>query len=530
MPVYEYQGKHYELSTTDPSEAKSKIMSHLGVEDKPQAKDTDLTGLLKSSEEKFKKSPLGRMQETFEPVKAITEEGILPQLYQAGKRMVTGEKPSKAEEPPEKPTTVTETLGTVIDFAKKDPGAFAGAVANAVAADPEFLLMPEFLMPRVVASLGRVGKVVDAATQASAMAAGQSAARQLNERGKIDMNVLRQDVKTAAVISGGGRVAGEAGRAAFPGVTSLPEAAKRMVVKAKQEGYTIPARELSPLAEVIDKFYKTPLRERNTEKFVQQITEPTGTTIKQVNPTTLPRIGDNLSNEVKGILVNEQVIIPSTYLDKLKQFVTPQKGSIDNALAAIEYDLPISGESWHDVRKVLNKQANAYAKSGNTVTANDVFKIIDDWDAYAEKGLTAKAKADFDKWRGKYTAYKDIYESVLNNKTAYGRYLKGELNPEDLMSSIRLRRESEAEKPFRGRPQTKAAALGSGLDLLGYKEPVPYDLLTTVPKLSGALAAKPAQAFLYSKPGQELLYRGLGQTRLAPYLGPMSEKVAKPKE
>lgn len=36
MPVYEYQGKHYELSTTDPAEAKSKIMSHLGVaEEKP---------------------------------------------------------------------------------------------------------------------------------------------------------------------------------------------------------------------------------------------------------------------------------------------------------------------------------------------------------------------------------------------------------------------------------------------------------------------------------------------------------------
>lgn len=32
MPVYEYQGKHYELSTTDPAEAKSKIMSHLGVD------------------------------------------------------------------------------------------------------------------------------------------------------------------------------------------------------------------------------------------------------------------------------------------------------------------------------------------------------------------------------------------------------------------------------------------------------------------------------------------------------------------
>jgi hypothetical protein len=153
--------------------------------------------------------------------------------------------------------------------------------------------------------------------------------------------------------------------------------------------------------------------------------------------------------------------------------------------------------------------------------------VIDDWDAYAAKGLTKQAKTDFDAWRGKYTAYKDIYESVLSNKTAYDRFLKGELNPEDLMTSIRSRREGEAIKPFSGRPQTRAAALGTGLDLLGYKEPIPYDLLTTVPKLTGAMAAKPAQALLYSKPGQELLYRGLGQTGLAPYLGPVSEQTIK---
>lgn len=492
-----------------------------------KTKDVDLIGLLKSTEEKLKTTPLGRFQETVDPVKAITEEGIIPQLYQYGKRKLTGEQPPKADMPPEKPTTVKETFGKMVDFAKKDPGAFAGAITNAVLADPELLFLPELLPERIVATLGKVGKVADAATTASAMAAGQSAARQLNERGKIDMNVLRQDVKTAATLSAGGRVAGEVGRTVFPGVTSLPEATKRMMVKAKQEGYTLPARELSPLAEVIDKFYKTPLRERNTAKFVEQITKPTGTSVKQINPTTLPRIGDNLSSEVKGILANEQVLVPSTYLDKLKQFVTPQKGTIDNALTAIEYDLPISGQSWHDIRQVLNKQANAYAKSGNTVTAQDVFRVIDDWDAYATQGLTKQAKVDFDAWRSKYTAYKDIYEAVLSNKTAYDRFLKGELNPEDLMSSIRGRREGEALKPFSGRPQTRAAALGTGLDLLGYKEPVPYDLLTTVPKLTGGLAAKPAQALLYSKPGQELLYRGLGQTQIAPYLGPVSEQTVK---
>ena len=41
MPVYEYQGQHYEMSETDPSKAKEKILSHLGTPEtkvKPQAK------------------------------------------------------------------------------------------------------------------------------------------------------------------------------------------------------------------------------------------------------------------------------------------------------------------------------------------------------------------------------------------------------------------------------------------------------------------------------------------------------------
>ena len=41
MPVYEYQGKHYDIATADPAEAKSKIMSHLGQDKKePQKKES----------------------------------------------------------------------------------------------------------------------------------------------------------------------------------------------------------------------------------------------------------------------------------------------------------------------------------------------------------------------------------------------------------------------------------------------------------------------------------------------------------
>lgn len=33
MPVYEYQGQHYDIETDDPSVAKSKIFKHLGIEE-----------------------------------------------------------------------------------------------------------------------------------------------------------------------------------------------------------------------------------------------------------------------------------------------------------------------------------------------------------------------------------------------------------------------------------------------------------------------------------------------------------------
>lgn len=37
MPVYEYQGLHYDLETTDPAEAKAKILNHLGVQTEAKA-------------------------------------------------------------------------------------------------------------------------------------------------------------------------------------------------------------------------------------------------------------------------------------------------------------------------------------------------------------------------------------------------------------------------------------------------------------------------------------------------------------
>ncbi|NCA20344.1 MAG: hypothetical protein EBS86_04315, partial [Crocinitomicaceae bacterium] len=41
-------------------------------------------------------------------------------------------------------------FGNMVDFAKKDPGAFAGAIANAVVADPELLFLPQMNVERTL--------------------------------------------------------------------------------------------------------------------------------------------------------------------------------------------------------------------------------------------------------------------------------------------------------------------------------------------------------------------------------------------
>lgn len=47
MPVYQYQGQHYELSETDPGQALAKIKSHLGQAEQPKEPDSDFMKAMK---------------------------------------------------------------------------------------------------------------------------------------------------------------------------------------------------------------------------------------------------------------------------------------------------------------------------------------------------------------------------------------------------------------------------------------------------------------------------------------------------
>ena len=466
-------------------------------------------------------------KETFHPVKAITEEGIIPQVASYAKKKLQGQEFPREKEPKEKPVEFKESMRNLYSFAKKDPGAFVGTLANAVVADPELLFMPEFLPAKIVSGIEKVtktgaslAKTADAATQAASFAFAQSAARQLNERGTVDMKVASQEAKNAAILAGGTRFAGESTRAALPGEKYMTSSQRQMVDKARSEGYTIPAKGLSPVGEVIDKYYKSPIGKINKEKFVKDVTEPTGTVLKEINPNTLAEVDKNLGLDIKKILQDQVVFIPDQYVNTLRNFLPYQKGRIENTLDEIESGQAITASQWHELRSQLGQRKAAAIKS-NPTEALDIGNLIETWDDIAGKQLPESVKNDFNVWKQKYTAYKDIEGAVLQGEKNFKNFLLGELQPSDLMQSIKQRRPSEAKSPFEEgvRPQTKTAALGAGLDLLGEQSIAPWTWFNTLPKAALGVVAKPAQTLAYTPVGQSIMYHGMPEFGVAPKIG-----------
>jgi hypothetical protein len=467
-----------------------------------------------------------RFGETFDPVKAITEEGLVPQAYGAAKKFITGEKAPKADAKPEKEMGLGESLGKLKNYAVKDPGAFTATLANALVADPELFFTPELIPARLVSAAGKAGGILrtaDAATQAAAMAAAQSTARQLNERGTVNWNVVKQEAVTAGALGGGIRGGAEAARYVAPGVEAAKEGTQRLVKEARAEGYTIPAGKLSPVFEIIDKYYKTPLNEKNADKFYKDLTKETGTIVSEVNPTNMLKIKDNLDVDLNNALGNQTINVPSQISGPLRQLLGYQRGSIGQALNDIDAGMPISGPVWHEIRKQLGQRISG----SQGPQLSDLKALQQDWDSIASQSLSSKAKADFDKWKKQYTAFSDIFDAVSSNETARNAYLNGELNPKDLFNAISQRREREAMLLGpQTRPQTKTAALAEGLGLLG-KEPKKTELFGTTAKLATAVPSKLAQMLGYSTLGQELLYRGVPRFGVAPEVGAGLEKETK---
>lgn len=86
MPVYEYQGQHYELSETDPAKAKEKIVSHLGGAETKPAEPTDKFAeykqFMKGDEQSKKMQEFTKELTTRDPSKAgqVTKEQAIDKI------------------------------------------------------------------------------------------------------------------------------------------------------------------------------------------------------------------------------------------------------------------------------------------------------------------------------------------------------------------------------------------------------------------------------------------------------------------
>lgn len=503
-------------------------------------------------EEKPEPGFIERFKETFQPSKAILEESLLPMLAPPGGytpaadvRTVFGGKGAppaaqqivgsyleqqradqerrraEAEGQPKAPLPgVVDTLKALGSYAVNDPGGFSGQMASALLADPALLMLPEFIPERVMAAIARSTKVgaaavktADAASQAAAVAAGESAARQLRETGTIDMEKLRNDARNAAVIGGGIRVASTAvapGAALMPGST---EATQKLVREAADKGYAVPMEHLSTFGAAIDKYFRRPKTEQNSKIFINEVTAPTGTPVKELSPDTMSTIDRNLSNEVNSVLGNVQVTIPPSFVPMLREFLKYKKGSVQTTLDSIENGIPISGKDWHQIRSLLGQQRSA-AYGSNAQLANDLGDILNGWDSVVRPQLRPKTRADFNAWKAKYVAYMDLFDAVKANPTSYNNFLEGTLDPQDLANAIRMRRPKEAVQRRTQRPQTAAASRAAALNLTG--APAPKNLAGAFPLLDPALRsvlavpAKLSQYYMYSPIGQRTMIGGPG--------------------
>lgn len=143
----------------------------------------------------------------FNPIEAITKEGLIPKTYGYAKKKLTGQ---EFAAPPEKEISFSEAMSGLKQYAKTSPGGLIGTIANAIIADPELLFVPEFLPARAYKAAQASGKLAttglkaaDASTQAAAITAAHSIVNQLNETGTVDMKKVGNEVAVGTALTGG---------------------------------------------------------------------------------------------------------------------------------------------------------------------------------------------------------------------------------------------------------------------------------------------------------------------------------------
>lgn len=318
-----------------------------------------------------------------------------------------------------------------------------------------------------------------------------------------------------------------------------PETGK-LIDEAVKRGYTIPISEMTENAAIrtLDRLFDSPLVQRNAPLFAKRINQIIGISDDVIGPASMAKADQMLGNTIKSLTKNQQVDLSKlsqpaqNLIDRtLKGIPDVEPGRLQSILDSLQKSVQrgrttIDGTTWHDTRQLLNREYIRLVNS-NSPDAQTMRGLINEWDNAAfNSAKSPQWKDQFIDWKSKYTAFADVSEAVNKNETARQNFLKGVLDPTDLMNTIAQKRPGEfVRRTFAppsggapgvagGRPQTTESAVAGGLNVFGRAEGptavAPYYRAPTAPRvLATLLGAKGLQAGLYTPTGQRLILEGM---------------------
>jgi hypothetical protein len=323
----------------------------------------------------------------------------------------------------------------------------------------------------------------------------------------------------------------------------------RLIDEAMKRGYTIPISEMTENAAIrtLDRLFDSPLVERNAPLFAKRVNQIIGVSDDTIGPASMAKADSMLSNTIKGLTQNQTVDLSKlsqaaqNLVDRtLKGIPDVEPGRLQSILQSLQKSVQggrttIDGTVWHDTRQLLNREYMRLLNS-NSPDAQTMRGLINEWDNAAFNSAGNPTWKDrFIDWKSKYTAFADVSEAVNKNETARQNFLRGILDPTDLMNTIAQKRPGEfvrrtyappsgAQGGAGGRPQTTEAAVAGGLNIFGRAEGptavAPYYRAPTSARVLGTLAgAKGLQSGLYTPAGQRLILEGMTPAQMEALYG-----------
>jgi len=323
----------------------------------------------------------------------------------------------------------------------------------------------------------------------------------------------------------------------------------RLIDEAMKRGYTIPISEMTENAAIrtLDRLFDSPLVQRNAPLFAKRINQIMGSADDTIGPASMAKIDSTLTNTIQSLTKNQKVDLSKlsgpaqTLIDRtLKGIPDVEPGRLQSILTSLQKSVQggkttIDGTVWHDTRMLLNKEYARLLNAGSP-DAQTMRGLINEWDNAAFNSATSPQWKDrFIDWKSKYTTFADVREAALKNETARQNFLKGVLDPTDLMNTIAQKRPTEfVQRTYAppsaapgvkgGREQTTEAAVAGGLNVFGRAEGptavAPYYRAPTAPRvLATLLGAKGLQAGLYTPAGQRLILEGMTPQQMQQFYG-----------